>query len=65
MMNRQIIDFHTHNFPDALAPRAVEVMVAKLEGRMTPVGDGTLATQLSDMDKAGVSKSVICSIDQE
>lgn len=62
MMNRQIIDFHTHNFPDALAPRAVEVMVAKLEGRMTPVGDGTLATQLSDMDKAGVSKSVICSI---
>ena len=62
MMNREIIDFHTHNFPDALAPRAVEVMVAKLEGRMTPVGDGTLATQLSDMDKAGVSKSVICSI---
>ena len=62
MMNQGIIDFHTHNFPDALAPRAVEVMVAKLEGRMTPVGDGTLATQLSDMDKAGVSKSVICSI---
>lgn len=62
MMSLETIDFHTHNFPDDLAPRAVEIMVAKLEGRMTPVGDGTLATQLSDMDKAGVSKSVICSI---
>ena len=58
----EIIDFHTHNFPDALAPRAVEVMVAKLKGCMTPVGDGTLATQLSDMKRAGVSKSVVCSI---
>lgn len=61
-MNQEIIDFHTHNFPDALAPRAVEVMTAKLNGCMTPVGDGTVATQLSDMEKAGVSKSVICSI---
>lgn len=57
-----MIDFHTHNFPDALAPRAVEVMVGKLEGRLLPVGDGTLATQLGDMDKAGVSKSVVCPI---
>lgn len=57
-----MIDFHTHNFPDALAPRAVATMVDKLNGRMLPVGDGTLATQLADMDKAGVSKSVVCPI---
>ena len=58
----EIIDFHTHNFPDALAPRAVETMVNKLNGCMTPVGDGTLSTQLAAMDRAGVSKSVVCSI---
>lgn len=57
-----MIDFHTHNFPDALAPRAVAVMIDKLEGRMMPVGDGTLATQLADMDRAGVSMSVVCPI---
>ena len=51
---QSIIDFHTHNFPDALAPRAIESMVQKLKGVLLPVGDGTLATQLRDMDKAGV-----------
>ena len=58
----EMIDFHTHNFPDALAPRAVAVMVDKLKGCITPIGDGTLATQLADMEKAGVSKSVVCPI---
>ena len=57
-----MIDFHTHNFPDALAPRAVAVMVDKLKGCIAPFGDGTLETQLADMDKAGVSKSVVCPI---
>ena len=58
----EMIDFHTHNFPDALAPRAVAVMVDKLKGCLTPVGDGTLATQIADMKQAGVSKSVVCPI---
>ena len=57
-----IIDFHTHNFPDALAPRAIRVMVDKLKGCMTPVGDGTLAMQLADMKRGGISKSVVCPI---
>ena len=26
-----MIDFHTHNFPDALAPRAIASMVDKLK----------------------------------
>ena len=57
-----MIDFHTHNFPDALAPHAVEVMVEKLRGALLPVGDGTLATQLRDMDKAGVEMAVVCPV---
>ena len=61
-MDQEIIDFHTHNFPDTLAPRAIEVMVAKLNGCILPVGDGTMATQLADMTKTGVTKSVICPI---
>lgn len=61
-MIQETIDFHTHNFPDSLAPRALETLVAKLKGCMTPVGDGTCATQLSDMKKDGVTKSVICPI---
>ena len=58
----QLIDFHTHNFPDALAPRAIESMVHKLRGALLPVGDGTIATQLRDMDAAGVSKAVVCPV---
>ena len=61
-MDCEIIDFHTHNFPDELAPRAVDVMVKKLRGCLFPVGDGTLATQLADLDKSGVSRAVVCPI---
>ena len=57
-----MIDFHTHNVPDELAPRALSVMVDKLKGCLLPVGDGTLSTQMADMDRAGVSKSVVCPI---
>lgn len=57
-----IVDFHTHNFPDALAARAVASMVEKLKGALLPVGDGTVATQLRDMDRAGVETAVVCPI---
>ena len=43
-----IIDFHTHNFPDALAPRAIAAMVENLRHAFVPFGDGTLACQLAD-----------------
>ena len=56
------IDFHTHNFPDFLAPKAIESMVEKLHGALLPVGDGTVSTQLRDMDRAGVAMSVVCPV---
>lgn len=65
----RIVDFHSHNFPAALAPRAIEVMCAKLaeinarvEGGLHPVGDGTIETQLRDMDRAGVDVCVNCPV---
>ena len=57
-----MVDFHTHNFPDELAPRAIETMVRKLDGALLPVGDGTLGTQLKAMDAAGVSRAVVCPV---
>ena len=41
-----IIDFHTHNFPSSLAPRAVASMLERLNGLTVPVGDGTVETEL-------------------
>lgn len=58
----EVIDFHTHNFPDALAPRAIESMVKKLRGSLVPVGDGTVAMQLRDMAASGVDKAVVCPV---
>ena len=57
-----IVDFHTHNFPDALAPRAVATMYDKIGGRLQPVGDGTLGGQLAEMDRAGVAMAVVCPV---
>lgn len=55
----RVIDVHTHAFPDALAPRAV----ARLEvGNARALTDGTIRGLLSSMDRAGVERSVICSI---
>ncbi len=63
------IDFHSHNFPEKLAPRALAVMCAKLagldlggKGGLSPVGDGTIATQLRDMDRSGVDFCVNCPV---
>ena len=61
-MNPNAIDFHTHNFPDSLAPRALESMMGRLKGCRVPVGDGTLSRQLADMDNAGIDRSVVCPI---
>jgi len=64
-----VIDFHSHNFPAKLAPRALEVMCGKLAemdalgfGELRPVGDGTIETQLRDMDRAGVDICVNCPV---
>jgi uncharacterized protein len=55
-----IVDFHTHAFPDALAPRAV----ARLEGRsgVRAALDGTVGALLSSMDRAGIAAAIVCSV---
>lgn len=57
-----IIDFHTHNFPDAIAPRAITSMVEMLRHQFIPFGDGTLACQLADARKNGIDRCVMCPI---
>ncbi|MDR0905864.1 MAG: amidohydrolase family protein [Oscillospiraceae bacterium] len=53
------IDFHTHAFPDALAPRALSNLVDSMETRFDPFTDGTLAGLVGKMDAAGIDKSVL------
>ena len=57
-----IVDFHTHNFPDSLARRAIDGMLKMLNGIMSPVGDGTLGRQLADMKADGVDLAVMCPV---
>ncbi len=49
-----IIDMHAHNFPDAIAARAMAGMLRATEGILTSVGDGTLTNHLDHMDADGV-----------
>lgn len=58
-----IIDFHTHAFPDALAPRAIAQLTinAAASGYM-PLTDGTVNGLIASMDQAGISRSVVCNI---
>lgn len=55
-----LTDFHTHAFPDDLAPRAM----AALEPLNSAAGyhDATLGGLLGSMDRAGIDRAVICSI---
>ena len=61
-----VIDFHSHNFPEALAKRALEVMCSKLAAcghqALVPVGEGTVAAQLRDMDRVGIDLCVNCPV---
>lgn len=58
-----IIDFHTHCFPDALAPRAM----ASLSATSAPFGvyaltDGTAADCEAHLRRAGIDGGVVCNI---
>ena len=55
-----IIDFHAHAFPDQVAATAVPALAEK--GNVTPCLDGRIDTLLAAMERAGVERSVICSI---
>lgn len=55
-----VIDFHVHAFPDDLAARAVPLLARGCG--MPAMLDGTVASLLESMDRAGIERSVICSI---
>ena len=57
-----VIDFHTHNFPDSIAARAMASMVEKLQRKFLPVADGTLRAQLEDAGRHGIDRCVMCPI---
>lgn len=61
-----MIDFHTHIFPDAVAPRALESLMAgalRVEGAaLAPCTDGTLAGLVSSMAQNHVDVSVVLPI---
>jgi len=54
-----IIDFHTHVFPDELAPKAMYVLSSSINYLYTPVSDGTVAGLLKNMDTWNIDVSVI------
>ncbi len=58
-----IIDFHTHCFPDALAPRAMAQLTANASAcGYTPHTDGTVDGLLASMARGGITRSVVCNI---
>jgi len=53
----RVIDFHTHAFPDAIAPAAISSL--ETEGGVDAVYDGTITGLLAAMDRADVAVSVV------
>ncbi|MBQ9161769.1 MAG: amidohydrolase family protein [Clostridia bacterium] len=57
------IDFHTHCFPDALAPRAMEQLnLNARHANLTAHTDGTAGDLIRSMDEFGIDYSVVCNI---
>ena len=58
------IDFHTHSFPDALAPRAMEKLKEVFVSVMSlhPVTDGTSSDAERLLRSLGIDKAVVCNI---
>jgi predicted TIM-barrel fold metal-dependent hydrolase len=59
-----IIDFHTHAFPDAIAARAIQVLVEEGQKKYDVKAhlDGRISSLTASMDRSGIERSVICSI---
>lgn len=55
-----VIDFHTHAFPDFLAPKAIDSLCKS--SPLTPFRDGTVSSLISLMDVYGIDKSAVLSI---
>ena len=60
MLKKGIIDFHTHAFPDAIAPKAISALEQGC-GEKAHL-DGTVAGLLRSMDANGIEKAVIANI---
>lgn len=61
MTENEIIDFHTHAFPDELAPRAMKKLLEEAPG-VEAFLDGKISSLVESMDRNGISKSIICCI---
>jgi predicted TIM-barrel fold metal-dependent hydrolase len=57
-----IIDFHTHIFPDKIAEKTMQSLLAGINYMYTAVHDGTTAGLLKNMDDWGIDKSVVLPI---
>ncbi len=56
-----LIDFHTHCFPDKIAPKAIEKL-SDASGGLMPYTDGTLSGLTQSMEQSGVDISVVLNI---
>jgi len=57
------ICFHTHCFPDALAPRAMAILTENCKSEaITPHTDGTARGAMERLRRAGIDRAVICNI---
>lgn len=56
-----ITDCHTHAFPDGISDRAVGRILESAPGVRAWL-DGCVSSLLSSMDRAGIDRSVVCSI---
>lgn len=55
-----LIDFHTHAFPDALAPRALAALAAQI--KLEPCTNGTIDDLIAKMDCWNVDRAAVCNI---
>lgn len=56
-----LIDFHTHAFPDTVAPKAMDKL-SYVSGGLMPQSEGTVSSLKQEMKKDGVDISVVLSI---
>jgi len=61
MRKHKNIDFHTHAFPDALAPRAMQALLREAPGIKAYL-NGTLGDLARSMQICDVQRSVVCCI---
>ncbi len=57
---KMIIDFHTHAFPDEVAAKAIPSLEG--EGKIKAHTRGTIESLSASMERAGIDRSLICSI---